>query len=136
MNIPTQLFINGQFRNSSSGKSFSVTNPATEEILCEVAAANAHDADLAVTGAHRAYEQTWRDIAPGQRADHLFQLAALLKKHTEELAQLEMRNVGKPISDARDEVALGARIFEYYAGAVTKLYGHTIPVARGGFDFT
>jgi betaine-aldehyde dehydrogenase len=59
-----------------------------------------------------------------------------LRQHAEELAQLEMLNIGKPISDARDEVALGARIFEYYAGAVTKFYGQTIPVARGGFDFT
>src|SRR5665213_3924115 len=66
----------------------------------------------------------------------LFQLAAVLRKHAEELAQLEMLNIGKPISDARDEVMLGARIFEYYAGAVTKFYGQTIPVSRGGFDFT
>src|SRR5207244_10049661 len=50
--------------------------------------------------------------------------------------RMETRNIGKPISDARDEVALGARIFEYYAGAVTKFGGQTIPVARGGFDFT
>jgi betaine-aldehyde dehydrogenase len=136
MNIPTQLFIDGQFRNASSGKTFIVTNPATEETLAEVAAANPNDADIAVTGAHRAYQQSWRDLAPGQRADRLFQLAALIKKHAEEVAQLEMRNIGKPISDARDEVNLGARIFEYYAGAVTKFYGQTIPVARGGFDFT
>jgi len=49
---------------------------------------------------------------------------------------LESQNVGKPISDARDEIALGARVFEYYAGAITKFCGQTIPVARGGFDFT
>jgi betaine-aldehyde dehydrogenase len=52
------------------------------------------------------------------------------------LAQLEMLNIGKPISDARDEIALGARTFEYYAGAVSKFCGQTIPVGRGGFDFT
>src|SRR5207244_7505929 len=50
--------------------------------------------------------------------------------------RMETRNIGKPITDARDEVALGARVFEFYAGAVTRLYGQTIPVARGGFDFT
>jgi acyl-CoA reductase-like NAD-dependent aldehyde dehydrogenase len=136
MNIPTQIFINGAFQNGSSGKTFAIINPATEESLGEVAAADCKDVDIAVTGAHRTYEQTWRDLAPGKRADCLFQIAGLIKKHIEELAQLEMRNIGKPISDARDEVGLGARIFEYYAGAVTKFYGQTIPVARGGFDFT
>ena len=55
---------------------------------------------------------------------------------SEELAQLEMLNIGKPISDARDEIALGARTFEYYAGAISKFCGQTIPVGRGGFDFT
>src|SRR4029079_9653856 len=54
----------------------------------------------------------------------------------EELAQLECLQIGKPISDARDESGLGARVFEYYAGAITKTFGQTIPVARGGFDFT
>jgi acyl-CoA reductase-like NAD-dependent aldehyde dehydrogenase len=136
MNIATQLFINGQFQNGSSGKSFRIINPATEEPLADVAAADVKDVDIAVTGAHRCYEQTWRNIAPGQRADRLFKLAGLIKTYTEDLAQLEMRNIGKPIADARDEIALGARIFEYYAGAVTKFYGQTIPVARGGFDFT
>ncbi|MCX7915272.1 MAG: aldehyde dehydrogenase family protein, partial [Verrucomicrobiae bacterium] len=83
-----------------------------------------------------AFETVWRDLAPGKRAEVLYAVARLIREHLEELAQLEMRNVGKPISDARDEVALGARVFEYYAGAVTKFFGQTIPVARGGFDFT
>src|SRR5205807_6366469 len=48
----------------------------------------------------------------------------------------ESRNIGKPISDARDEIGLGARVFEYYAGSITKFYGQTIPVSRGGFDYT
>ena len=63
-------------------------------------------------------------------------LARKLREHLEEIAQLELAQIGKPISDARDEAGLGARVFEYYAGAVTKFYGQTIPVARGGFDFT
>jgi len=66
----------------------------------------------------------------------LFAVARLIRQNLEELAQLDVRSVGKPIADARDEVALGARVFEYYAGAVGKFFGHTIPVARGGFDFT
>jgi betaine-aldehyde dehydrogenase len=59
-----------------------------------------------------------------------------LRDNLEILAQLEMIQIGKPISDARDEIGLGARVFEFYAGAITRLYGQTIPVAKGGFDFT
>src|SRR5215472_6118548 len=136
MNLPGRLFINGKFCDATSGNVSSLTNPANEEVLGHVAAGDQRDVEKAVAGAQRAYEQVWRDMPPGQRTELLFRLAALLRQHLEELAQLEMMNIGKPISDARDEVGLGARIFEYYAGAVTKFYGHTIPVARGGFDFT
>ncbi|HWX23102.1 MAG TPA: aldehyde dehydrogenase family protein [Candidatus Binatia bacterium] len=136
MKIPNQLFINGRFQGASSGKVFSLVNPANEELLGDVAAGDERDVETAVAGAERAYEDVWRDMAPGKRTETLFRLAALMRQHAEELAQLEMLNIGKPISDARDEVGLGARIFEYYAGAVTKFYGQTIPVARGGFDFT
>src|SRR5437016_14307772 len=75
-------------------------------------------------------------MAPGKRAEILFNVAQQLRDNSEEIAQLEMRQIGKPISDARDEAALGARVFEYYAGAIGKFCGQTIPVARGGFDFT
>lgn len=136
MNLPSRLFINGKSCDAAAGKSFSLVNPANEEPLGEVAAADERDVEKAVAGAQQAYEQVWRDMPPGQRTELLFRLTALLRQNVEELAQLEMVNIGKPISDARDEVGLGARIFEYYAGAVTKFYGQTIPVARGGFDFT
>jgi betaine-aldehyde dehydrogenase len=112
------------------------TNPATEEVFVEVAVASREDLDRAVDGAQKAFEQSWRDLTPGKRTDILFNIARKIRENLEPLAQLESRNIGKPISDARDEVALGARIFEYYAGAVTKFCGQTIPVARGGFDFT
>jgi betaine-aldehyde dehydrogenase len=66
----------------------------------------------------------------------MFEIARVLRAHAEELAQMESLSIGKPISDARDEIAMGARTFEYYAGAISKFYGQTIPVWRGGFDFT
>jgi acyl-CoA reductase-like NAD-dependent aldehyde dehydrogenase len=134
--FPTQLFINGAFVNGHSAKRLQQIDPATEEIFAEVEAATAEDIDVAVQGAQRAFELTWRDMAPGKRADVLFNIARAIRRDAEVIAEIESRNVGKPISDARDEVALGARIFEYYAGAVTKFGGQTIPVARGGFDFT
>jgi acyl-CoA reductase-like NAD-dependent aldehyde dehydrogenase len=63
-------------------------------------------------------------------------VARKLRDNLEEIAQLEMLQIGKPISDARDEAGLGARVFEYYAGAISYFGGQTLPVARGGFDFT
>jgi betaine-aldehyde dehydrogenase len=136
MQAPTRPFIDGDFRDGTGGGRVAMVNPASEETWCEVASADAGALDRAVNGAQRAFEQDWRDMTPGKRAEVLFAVARLIREHLEELAQLDVRSVGKPISDARDEVALGARVFEYYAGAVGKFFGHTIPVARGGFDFT
>jgi len=130
------LFINGEFRDCASGKRIAQTNPATEEVFAEVAAAGASELEVAVQGAHDAFTREWRDLTPRKRTDVLFNIARGIRSHAEELAQLECRNIGKPISDARDEIELGARIFDYYAGGVTRLFGQTIPVGRGGFDFT
>ncbi|HVU35757.1 MAG TPA: aldehyde dehydrogenase family protein [Opitutaceae bacterium] len=136
MKIPTELFIDGAFRTGSSRRSVTIVNPATEETFAEVAAADVTDVNAAIESAQRAWEAAWRDLAPGKRAEILFRVARTLRDHAAELAELEMRQIGKPIADALDEAALGARVFEYYAGAVTKFGGETIPVARGGLDFT
>jgi len=132
----TKLFLNGDFKSSSDGKTIPQTNPATEQIFCEVSAASVADVQAAVEGAQQTFEREWRDLSPRKRTDILFNIARVIRENLETLAQLECQNVGKPISDARDEIALGARVFEYYAGAITKFFGQTIPVARGGFDFT
>jgi acyl-CoA reductase-like NAD-dependent aldehyde dehydrogenase len=134
--IPNQLFIDGAFRNSSSNRHTTLINPATEQAISEVSAAAVADMNSAVESAHKAWESTWRDLAPGKRTEILFNVARALRENLEALAQLEMVQIGKPISDARDEIGLGARVFEFYAGAITRLYGQTIPVAKGGFDFT
>ena len=97
---------------------------------------DAKDVNLAVESAQRAWESGWRDLAPAKREAILHAVARKLRENLEEIAELEMLQIGKPISDARDEAGLGARVFEYYAGAVTKFCGQTIPVGRGGFDFT
>ena len=132
----TQLFINGERREAKGGRTIPQINPAIEEQFCTVAAASRSDLDDAVTGANRAFISEWRDLTPRKRTDLLFRLAHLIRKNSETLAQLECRNIGKPIGDARDEIELGARVFEYYAGAIGKFFGQTIPVGRGGFDFT
>lgn len=136
MTFPTKLFINGNLCDASDRKTIPVINPATEETLCEVVSANVSDVETAVVGAHKTFEEGWRDLAPGKRTEVMYQIANVLRENAEELSQLECRMIGKPISDARDEIALGARTFEYYAGAISKFCGQTIPVARGGFDFT
>ena len=134
--LPERLFLDGAYRDAQAGGRTTLINPATEAPFAEVASAGVTDVAAAVESAQRAWETGWRDLAPGRRAEVLFAVARTLREHAEELAALETLHIGKPISDARDEVALGARVFEYYAGAVTRFCGQTIPVARGGFDFT
>src|SRR5881296_323613 len=136
MRLPAQLFLDGAWRNSASDRRTTLINPATEEPFGEVAAADVADVNAAVESAQRVWESGWRDVAPGKREAILHAVARKLREHLEEIAQLETLHIGKPISDARDEASLGARVFEYYAGAIAQFCGQTIPVARGGFDFT
>ncbi len=136
MSYPSEPFINGRYTSSATGQPTNLINPATEEVFASVSSVQAKDVDEAIEGADRAFRQSWRDIPPGRRAEILFNIAKTLRANVESIAQLESRCVGKPIADARDEVALGARVFEFYAGAVSKFGGQTLPVSRGGFDFT
>jgi acyl-CoA reductase-like NAD-dependent aldehyde dehydrogenase len=111
-----------------------VINPATEETIAEVPEAAAEDVDRAVAAAARAWPG-WRDVSPADRARLLRRMATLVEEHGEELARLETRNVGKPISDSRAEAAMVAEVFDFYAGAIDKHHGESIPV-DGGIDFT
>jgi acyl-CoA reductase-like NAD-dependent aldehyde dehydrogenase len=111
-----------------------ILNPATEETIAEVAAAGVEETDAAVARAKEAFP-VWRAVAPEDRARLLRRLATLVEEHGEELARLESRNVGKPIAGARGEIGMVAQVFHYYAGAVDKHLGETIPVA-GGVDLT
>jgi acyl-CoA reductase-like NAD-dependent aldehyde dehydrogenase len=114
--------------------SVSVLNPATEETIAELPEAGVEEADEAVARA-RAASPAWRAVEPSARARMLRGLATLVEEHADELALLETKNVGKPISDSRGEVAMVAEVFHFYAGAVDKHHGETIPVA-GGIDMT
>jgi betaine-aldehyde dehydrogenase len=112
----------------------SVVDPATEEVIAELPEAGVEEADAAVARAKAAYP-AWRAVAPADRARLLRRLATLVEEHREELARIESRNVGKPIAGARGEVGMVAEVFHYYAGAVDKHHGETIPVG-GGVDMT
>jgi betaine-aldehyde dehydrogenase len=111
-----------------------VIDPATEEAIAELEQAGVEETDAAVARARAAFP-TWRDVAPQDRARLLRRLATLVEEHREELARIESRNVGKPISGARGEVGMVAEVFHFYAGAVDKHHGQTIPVG-GGVDMT
>jgi len=111
-----------------------VINPATEEVIAELDAAGADELDAAVARAQESFP-AWSAVAPSDRARLLRRVAGLVEEHGEELARLESRNVGKPIADARGEVEMVAEVFYFYAGAVDKHHGETIPVA-GGVDMT
>ena len=111
-----------------------VLNPATEERITEVPESTEEDAGRAIEAARRAFP-AWRAVTPADRARVLRRLSSLVEEHGEELALLETRNVGKPIGDSRGEVQMVADVFQFYAGAIDKHYGETIPVP-GGVDLT
>jgi acyl-CoA reductase-like NAD-dependent aldehyde dehydrogenase len=111
-----------------------ILNPATEEVVERIEPATAHDADAAVARAKEAFP-AWRDVAPADRSRLLRRLADALEAERENLAQLESRDTGKPINDARGEMGMVADTFHYYAGMPERLLGDTIPVS-GGVDVT
>ena len=111
-----------------------VVNPATEETIATLDEAGVDEADAAVARAKAAFPG-WRDVTPRDRGRLLRRLATLVEENGEGLARIESQNVGKPIAGARGEVAMVADVFHFYAGAVDKKHGETIPVA-GGVDMT
>ncbi|MGZ5336069.1 MAG: aldehyde dehydrogenase family protein [Solirubrobacterales bacterium] len=111
-----------------------VIEPATEQVMAELPRAGAAEVDEAVARAKAAFP-AWRAVEPAARAAQMRDLADALEVRAGELAELEARNAGKPISDARGEIGMVVETFRYYAGAPERLLGKTIPVA-GGVDMT
>lgn len=111
-----------------------VVNPSTEGVIAEVPLMGVEEADLAVARATSA-GSAWRALAPGDRARLMRRFATQVEDHAEELAQMETANVGKPIGESRGEVGMVAEVLHFYAGAVDKHRGATVPVA-GGVDMT
>ncbi|HSD23060.1 MAG TPA: aldehyde dehydrogenase family protein, partial [Solirubrobacterales bacterium] len=118
----------------TSKDAIEVIEPATEQVLAEVPRAGAEEADAAVARAKDAFP-SWRAVSPADRSALLHRLANAIEERVEELATLEARNAGKPISDARGEMGMVVETFRYYAGAPERVTGKTIPVA-GGVDMT
>jgi acyl-CoA reductase-like NAD-dependent aldehyde dehydrogenase len=114
--------------------SVAVVNPATEETIATLPEAGVEETDAAVARARAAFPG-WRAVSPADRGRLLRRLATLVEEHHEEISQIESRNAGKPISGARGEIGMVADVFHFYAGAVDKHHGETIPVG-GGVDMT
>ena len=133
-----RMVIGGESLDAADGQTFEVVNPANGSVVANAPLGGPADVDRAVEAARRAFDDRkgWANWAAGKRGRSLAKLAALIKEHTEELAQLESRNVGKPISAARGEVTGASLVFDYYAGAANKVFGQTIPVSKPGLDLT
>src|SRR5213079_1071645 len=117
-----QNLIGGEWLDSAGGETMEVINPASGEVIAEVPAATAEDVDRAVQAAQKALVE-WRETTPGERAELLLKLADAIDEHTEELAELESRNVGKPLSYARDELPVSADNIRFFAGEARVLDG-------------
>ena len=131
-----KMLINGKWVEAASGKTFPTYNPATGEVLSHVAEGDREDIDRAVKAARAAFEKgPWAKISPSERGRMMWRLADLIEKHTEEFAQLESLDNGKPLKIARiADLPLAVDHFRYYAGWATKIEGNTIPMglARQG----
>jgi aldehyde dehydrogenase (NAD+) len=135
---PGKLFINGEFVDALQGKTFETKNPATGELLTDIAEAGAEDVELAVRAARAAFEDgsPWRKMSPKDRSRVLWKLADLIRQNAVELSELETLDTGKPIFESsKFDIPLSAECFEYYAGWATKITGDTIANSSGGDAF-
>ena len=124
----TQLLIGGKWGDASTGEQYDDSNPATGKVIAQVASASTVDVDRAVTAARAAFDcGKWATMAASRRGKILYKMAQLIAERANELAMLEVRDNGKPISTAKGELGAIVDNFEFYAGAATKNYGSTLP---------
>jgi phenylacetaldehyde dehydrogenase len=128
---PRKMLINNQWVNAASGKTFPTYNPATGEVLAQVAEGDREDIERAVKAARKAFDQgPWRHMTAAERARLIWKLADLIEAHTEELGYIESLDNGKPLAIAKAaDVPLAAELFRYMAGWATKIEGNTIPLS-------
>jgi len=128
---PRKMFINNQWVDSASGKTFPVYNPATGEVLAKVAEGDREDINRAVKAARKAFDSgPWNDMTASERGRLIWKLGDLLEQHAEEFSQLESLDNGKPLSVARAaDIPLAIDLFRYMAGWATKIEGNTISVS-------
>jgi aldehyde dehydrogenase (NAD+) len=131
------LIINGARVPASDGGTFDVFDPSSGDVLATVAKATRTDVDRAVEAAQAAFDgKAWGGIAPAERGRIMQRIAHALRDRAEELATLESRDNGKPLRQARTDVHVAARYFEFFAGIADKIMGNTIPLGPGFLDYT
>ena len=126
-----KVLIDGRWQNPASGDFLQVIDPSDGKEFSKIARGNATDVDLAVKSAQSALDGEWGRMIPAERGRLLYSLGQLILDHEDELAELESRDVGKPLRQSRVDVRACARYFEFYAGAVDKIHGQTIPYLEG-----
>jgi aldehyde dehydrogenase (NAD+) len=132
-----QLFINGEWRDASGGKTIEVVNPATEEVIAEVASAEQSDVDAAVAAARAAFDGPWSKLSARERGKLVWKIGERLMERADEIARLETLHNGKPIFESRQiEVPAAAECFQYFAGWADKIHGETIPVKGNYLTYT
>jgi aldehyde dehydrogenase (NAD+) len=132
-----QLFINGEWRDAGGGKTIEVINPATEEVIAEVASAEQSDVDAAVAAARAAFDGPWGKLSARERGKLVWKIGERLMERADEIARLETLHNGKPIFESRHiEVPAAAECFQYFAGWADKIHGETIPVKGNYLTYT
>ena len=134
----TQLLIDGQWVPSKSGKTFETLNPATEDVIAQVAEGDAADVEAAVHAARRAFDEgPWPRMDARERGRLMFRLCELIEEEIDELASLETLDNGKPFADSRHvDIPLALECLRYYAGWADKIHGQTIPINGNYFCYT
>src|SRR5215467_2867640 len=132
-----QMYINGEWVDSKSNKTFPVYDPATEEVMAQVPDSSADDVNRAVAAAKTAFEsEPWSTTTAQERGRILFRLADKIRQNLPALAELEARNCGKPIVEAEYDMNDAATCFEYYGGLATKVVGFVNPVPDNAVSLT
>lgn len=133
-----KLYINGQWVEALTGRTFLTVNPATGEKLADVAEAGPGDIDAAVKAAREAFDHgPWSKMGTAERSRLIYKLADLMEEHKQELAELETLDNGKPLRETMNaDVPLAIEHFRYFAGWATKIVGQTIPVQGNFFNYT
>jgi len=135
--LETRLLIDGRFVAAAAGNTFTVTSPINGQAYAEVASAGPEDLDRAAAAARRAFDAgPWPKLAPFERGRALRAIADRIRAKADVIAEVETRSGGKTIADSRNEVEAAARVFDYYAGAMDKYFGETIPMGERVLDFT
>ena len=129
------IFFGGQWHAPRSGRTVEVRNPATGEVLCEIADSSIDDVDSVVTAAREGF-LVWRDVHPAERASVLQEIARILRKNSRELAYLDAADGGNPIREMESDAATAAAQMEFFAGLVSEMKGSSIPMGPNAVSFS